>query len=255
MPRDEILFIADTGNRKLVEVRVEKADYKMSCHMRTAMKFKDDVNPTGLCATEGQQKFLLADSGTSGGLLVLSLKDGTTVQLLTNESALCRQIHGVALAGESIIFTDTKSHSLKRFRFDTSILDGRRSIPIPMGETIIGNGSSGTDDGDVVVARLCHPTVVVTEYGTTYFVDASSKSVRLVTKISAMVKYIWIMEEIYRAFHIHSSILRHAQLPSLTKAEERLQRAEAMLNQMLENVKAKLNDSGVMQGPQGTLAE
>ena len=34
------------------------------------------------------------------------------------------------------------------------------------------------------------------------------------------------MEDIYRAFHIHSDILGHAELPSLLKAEQRIEKAE-----------------------------
>ena len=71
---DEILFIADTENKKLVEVRVERADSKLECNVRTVMNLKENVNPTGLCVVEGQQKLLLADSGTFGGLVVLNLK-------------------------------------------------------------------------------------------------------------------------------------------------------------------------------------
>ena len=81
---DEILFLADTGTKRLLEVRVEKADFKLDCYMRTVMNFKDNANPTGLCIIEGQQKLLLADSGTDGGLLVVNLEDGTTLQLLQN---------------------------------------------------------------------------------------------------------------------------------------------------------------------------
>ena len=71
---DEILFIADNGNKKLAEVRVKRADFKPECNLRTVMNLKERVNPTGLCVVEGQQKLLLADSGTSGGLVVLNLK-------------------------------------------------------------------------------------------------------------------------------------------------------------------------------------
>ena len=46
---DEIIFLADTETRRLFEVRVEKADCKLDCYMRTVMNFKDNVNPTGLC--------------------------------------------------------------------------------------------------------------------------------------------------------------------------------------------------------------
>ena len=37
---DEILFIADTGTKRLVEVRVEKADFKLECHVRTVMNLR-----------------------------------------------------------------------------------------------------------------------------------------------------------------------------------------------------------------------
>ena len=96
---------------------------------------------------------------------------------------------------------------------------------------------------------------IIAEHGTIFFVDTSSKSVRLVTKVSALIKYIRIMEDIYRVFYIHSDFLGNAELPSLSEAEQRLQRAEKMLTQMLQNAKAKFKVSGVMQGPQGTPAE
>lgn len=46
---DEILFLADTGTKRLFEARVEKANFKLDCYMRTVMKFKDNVNSTRLC--------------------------------------------------------------------------------------------------------------------------------------------------------------------------------------------------------------
>ena len=157
----EILFIADTGTKRLVEVRVEKADFKLECHVQTVVNLKDNVNPTGLCVIEGQQKLLLADSGTFGGLLVINLEDGTTQQLLKNGSTLCSQIHGVSLSGHSVIFTDTKSHTLKRFSLEASVLDGTKVVQKV--DTIIGNGTSGTEDGLISVARVSHPTGITTE--------------------------------------------------------------------------------------------
>ena len=125
---DEILFLADTETKRLLEVRVEKADFKLDCYLRTVMNFKDNINPTGLCIIEGQQKLLLADSGTDWGLLVVNLEDGTTLQLLQNGSPECCQIHGVCLCGQSVIFTDTKSHTLKRFSVEAALLDGTNKI-------------------------------------------------------------------------------------------------------------------------------
>lgn len=105
----EILFLNDTGTKRLFQVRVEKADFKLDCYMPMVMNFKDNVNPKKLCVIEGQQKLLLADSGTDGGLLVVNLEDGTTLQLLQNGSLKCCKIHGVSLSGQSVI-SDPKSH-------------------------------------------------------------------------------------------------------------------------------------------------
>ena len=102
---------------------------------------------------------------------------------------------------------------------------------------------------------MSHPTGITTENGTIFFVETGGKSVSLITKISTLIKYIRIMEDIYRAFYIHSDILGHAELPSLLKAEQRVEKAEKTLTQMLQNAKAKFKVSGVMQGPQGTPAE
>ena len=215
---DEILFLADTGTKRLLEVRVEKADFKLDCYMRTVINFKDNANPTGLCIIEGQQKLLLADSGTGGSLLVVNLEDGTTLQLLQNESPDCCQIHGVCLSGQSVIFTDTKSHALKRFSFEAALLDGTNKIQKV--DTIVGNGTSGTEDGLISVGRVSYPTAIIAEHGTIFFNDTSSKSVRLVTKVSALIKYIRIMEDIYRAFYIHSDILVTDVRACLTLANE-----------------------------------
>ena len=38
------------------------------------MNLEENVNPTGLCVVEDQQKLSLADSGIFGGLVVLNLK-------------------------------------------------------------------------------------------------------------------------------------------------------------------------------------
>ena len=158
------------------------------------MNLKDDVNPTGLCVIEGQQKLLLADSGTFGGLLVINLEDGTTQQLLQNGSTLCCQIHRVSLSGHSIIFKDTKSQKLKRFSLEASVLDGTKEVKKV--NTIIGNGTSGAEDGLIGVARVPHPTGIIAQNGTIFFVGTGSKSVRLITKISALIKHIRIMEDI-----------------------------------------------------------
>ena len=69
---DEILFVIDSGNKKLAKVRVKRADFKPECNVRTVMNLKENVNLTGLCVVEGQQKLLLVDSGTFGGLVVLN---------------------------------------------------------------------------------------------------------------------------------------------------------------------------------------
>ena len=67
---DEILFVIDSGNKKLAKVRVKRADFKPECNVRTVMNLKENVNLTGLCVVEGQ--LLLVDSGTFGGLVVLN---------------------------------------------------------------------------------------------------------------------------------------------------------------------------------------
>ena len=159
----------------------------------------------------------------------------------------------MSLNCHSVIFTDTTSHTLKRFSLEASVLDGKKEIEKV--DTIIGDSTSGAEDGFIDVARVSHPTGKISENVTIFFVDTGSKGFRLITKISALIKYIRVKEDIYRAFHIHYDILGHAELPSLLKAEQRIEKAEKTLLQMLQNAKAKFKVSGTMQGPQGTSAE
>ena len=186
------------------------------------MNLKENINPTEMCVIEGQQKLLLADSGTFEGLVVLNLKDDTTQQLLRNGSKLCSQIQGVSLNCHSVIFTDTTSHALRRFSLEAPDLDGKKEVKKV--DTIIGNGTSGAEDAFIDVARVSHPTVIISENGTIFFVDTGSKSVRLITKISALIKYVRVMKDICRAFHIHSDILGHAKMPSLLKPSNALRK-------------------------------
>ena len=155
-----------------------------------------------------------------------------------SQSVICQHVKVCQLASKTASF---------------NIHDGTNKIQKV--DTIIGNGTSGTEDGLISVGRVSYPTAIIAEHGTLFFVDTSSKSVRLVTRVSALIKYIRIMEDIYRAFYIHSDILGNAELPSMSEAEQRMEKAEKMLTQMLQNAKAKFKVSGVMQGPQGTPAE
>ena len=127
----------------------------------------------------------------------------------------------MSLNCHSVIFTDTTSHTLKQFSLEASVLDGKKEVEKV--DTIIGDGTSGAEDGFIDVARMSHPTGIISENGTTFFVDTGRKSVRLITKISAVIKCIRVMKDIYRAFHIRSDILGHAELPSLLKAEQRIE--------------------------------
>ena len=141
----------------------------------------------------------------------------------------------------SVIFTDTTSHTLKRFSLEVSVLDGKKKVEKV--DTIIGDGTSGAEDGFINVARVTYPTGIISERGTILFVDTGSKSVRFITKISALIKHIRVMEDIHRAFHIHSDILGHADLPSLLKGKQRIEKAEKTLMQILQNAKAKFKVS------------
>ena len=98
----------------------------------------------------------------------------------------------------SVIFTDTTSHTLKQFSLEASVLDGKKEVEKV--DTIIGDGTSGAEDGFIDVARVSHPTGIISERGAIFFVDTGSESVRLISKISALIKYIRVMEDIYRAF-------------------------------------------------------
>ena len=122
----------------------------------------------------------------------------------------------------SVIFTATTSHTLEQFSLEASVLDGKKEVEKV--DTIIGDGTSGAEDGFIDVARVTHPTVIISENRTIFFVDTGSKSVWLITKISALIKYVRVMKDIYRAFHIHSDILGHAKMPSLLKPSNALRK-------------------------------
>ena len=66
---------------------------------------------------------------------------------------------------------------VETFSLEASVLDGKKEVEKV--DTIIGDGTSGAEDGFIDVARVTHPTGIVSERGTIFFVDTGSKTVRL----------------------------------------------------------------------------
>ena len=66
---------------------------------------------------------------------------------------------------------------VETFSLEASVLDGKNEVEKV--DTIIGDGTSGAEDGFIDVARVTHPTGIVSERGTIFFVDTGSKTVRL----------------------------------------------------------------------------
>ena len=66
---------------------------------------------------------------------------------------------------------------VETFSLEASVLHGKNEVEKV--DTIIGDGTSGAEDGFIDVARVTHPTGIVSERGTIFFVDTGSKTVRL----------------------------------------------------------------------------
>ena len=60
----------------------------------------------------------------------------------------------MSLNCHSVIFTDTTSHTLKQFSLEASVLDGKKEVEKV--DAIIGDGTSGAEDGFIDVARMSH---------------------------------------------------------------------------------------------------
>lgn len=149
------------------------------------------------------------------------------------------------LAG--IVFVDTGSLQIK-----TKIC-GEKAI------VIAGTGKEGNSNGKGDQATFAQPMGICVEHEKNIFItDAQTGSVKLITSIKGIVKYLGHLGLLYKAFSVH---MKHQTVPkrSLPQAIELLEELDSYLETITEKALSHSNDvndtsTGKPSGSHGTVS-
>ena len=116
-------------------------------------------------------------------------------------------------------------------------------------------GESGNVDGIGVDASFLQPTGICSEGNTLIAIDSGNNSVRLVTSLQPLIKYLSVIQKMYKTFSIHPEIISRGSSDDLQKGIEDLSEISLFLNEMNLQAKSLLKlNTNCLQGPHGVLA-
>ena len=83
-------------------------------------------------------------------------------------------------------------------------------------------GESGNVDGVGVDASFLQPTGICSEGNTLIAIDSGNNSVRLVTSLQPLIKYLSVIQKMYKTFSIHPEIISRGSSDDFQKGIEYL---------------------------------
>lgn len=134
------------------------------------------------------EKLYAASHDDDGGIYVVNFQDGTSEKVASNGNE-CSKVHSLTMYENSLMFSDTGDHSIKVFNPVT-----RECTPH------LANGK-GTRDGKS--AQFVQPAGLIAERKTVFIVDCSTGCLRMVSKVSPLVKYLENLREFAITFGLH----------------------------------------------------
>lgn len=125
---------------------------------------------------------------------------------------------------------------------------------------IAGTGKEGNSNGKGDQATFAQPMCICVEHDKNIFIsDAQTGSVKLITSIKGIVKYLGHLGLLYKAFSVH---MKHQTVPirSLPQAIELLEELDSYLETTTEKALSHSNDvndasTGKPSGSQGTISK
>ena len=172
-----------------------------------------------------------------------TLEDTTIVQ---NGTVECSESAHLASYLDGIVYADTGSLQIK--------------LKIHGGESIViaGTGKEGNSNGKGDQASFAQPMGICVELNKNIFVtDAQTGSVKLITSIKGIVKFLSHLGLLYKAFSVH---MKHQTDPkfSLSQAIKLLEKRENYLRMTTEKALSHTNDGSGRQiqpsGAHGTIS-
>ena len=109
--------------------------------------------------------------------------------LLRNGEDNVRDISGICQDQDNMLFTDLGAHQRKKVNLTSIVV-----------AVIAGCGSEGNDDGSADCVSFVQISSIYCEGGNIYVVDAQSGTVKLVTRVTGVIKFLDYLGKLYKVF-------------------------------------------------------
>lgn len=188
----------------------------------------------------------LSHKGNPGGITAVEMSTLEDTTIVRNGTVECSESAHVASYLDGIVYADTGSLQIK------SKIRGGESI------VIAGTGKEGNSNGKGDQASFAQPMGICVELNKNIFVtDTQTGSVKLITSIKGIVKFLSHLGLLYKAFSVH---MKHQTAPkfSLSQAIKLLEKLENCLKMTTEKALSHTNDGSGRQiqpsGAHGTIS-
>ncbi len=119
-----------------------------------------------------------------------------------------------------------------------------------------GDGKCSTSDGPLSCCSFAQPTAVCVEGNTIFVVDRATNTVRLISSVSALSKYLSVLHAFCQSFGIHCKQLGFAKALPLSEAIIKMTDSLKILDEMIELARKIMSKPTLSpEGPDGTPAK
>ena len=164
--------------------------------------------------------------------------------LLRNGEGNVKDIFGICQDQDDILFTDLGAHQIKKVNLTSRVVS-----------VIAGCGSEGNDDGSADCVSFAQISGIYCEGGYIYVVDPQSGTVKLVTRVTGVTKFLEYLGKFYKTFSVHLKHQNYDNL-SLPDAVESLKTCADYFSAIkYEAINFRqLEPNKVTNGPEGTVS-
>lgn len=234
---NEVIFVGDSHTHSIYQVAVDNNGAFLRGQVLSEISIADSL-PYGISVLKNS--LFVADASSKGGLWKINLLTRQQELVLANGTTTIQCVHGVAVHGEKVYFTDRQARKVYQLENENV-------------SVIAGCGQEGSADGSSRNASFSQPTGICIEQETLFVTDSAVGSVRMITQTSAMCGFLKQINLLYRSFGVH--LKGHPpEQHSMDEVIEALESIYHFCTSWMADIQSFTEKRGVVQGPEGIVS-
>ena len=180
---------------------LKKTEWAFTANASVIASYPEGVEKIkGMCVW--QNVLYVSCSEQSSGLFSVKMFNREVCWLLRNGEGNVKDIFGICQDQDNILSTDLGAHQIKKVNLTSIVVS-----------VIAGCGSEGNGDGSADCVSFAQISGIYCEGGNIYVVDAQSGTVKLVTRVTGVIKLLDYLGKLYISFSVH---LKHQNYDNLS---------------------------------------